>query len=283
MSLIIKDIDIPQLGRKRTLRVLLPPSYETEGNRRYPVLYMQDGHNLFDPATSGYGVHWRVAESLEELYKKKAIPEIIVAGIDCNTEGFKRLDEYSPWINYEAPEQLTRFFNNPVDSVGGEGEAYAAFLADSLKPYMDSSYRTRPGRESCYLAGSSMGGLISLYAAYRRPDLYSCVGAFSTAIWFAREGLLDHIKTHFNPDISIYLDIGTKETSDEGIKDFPDIYLKQTLELSEFLLSLGLLPWRHKLVVDEGAPHNEASWARRFPGFITWIPELKTIPEATPI
>lgn len=272
MDLVVEEVLIPQLGGlSRTARVLLPPGYREDSSLRCPVLYMQDGHNLFDPAVASYGTHWAVAESLAALQAKGLVPPIIVAALDCNQEGFKRLDEYSPWVNTQAPRKLKRFFGHTVRSVGGEGEAYAAFLADTFKHWVDARFRTLPDRAHTAIAGSSMGGLISLYAAYRRPDLYAGVGAFSTALWFAREELFTYVRKHFKNDILIYADIGTMETSDDSVKEFPSVYERDTRDLAALLEGLGLPAERLRLVVEQGASHCEAAWARRFPGFISWL------------
>ncbi|HET7234691.1 MAG TPA: alpha/beta hydrolase-fold protein [Longimicrobium sp.] len=157
---------IPQLHRTRRVWVYLPPDYASS-SKRYPVLYMHDGQNVFDDSTSGFG-EWGVDETLDSLYAA-GDPGIIVVAVDHG--GAKRLDEYSPFINPRHG--------------GGEGDAYVDFLARTLKPFIDRRYRTRPGRLSTGVAGSSMGGLISLYAALKYPDVFGRAGIFSPALWFS--------------------------------------------------------------------------------------------------
>ncbi|HOX17186.1 MAG TPA: alpha/beta hydrolase-fold protein [Spirochaetales bacterium] len=271
MKIEIETLRMPQLGmRERTVRVLLPPGYEVETGRRYPVLYMQDGHNLFDPATATYGTHWAIGETMDALAASGEAGRWIVVGVDCNhgDRGMKRLDEYSPWVNAELGLELSRAAGRAA--AGGEGRAYLDFLADTLKPWVDGRYRTLPGPASTGIAGSSMGALFSLYALHERPDVFSLAGAFSTAAWFAMDELVAHIESRFRPDRAVYLDIGTLESSDPSKPEFPKRYLDETLALRELYRAKGLPPERLLCVVDEGADHSERSWARRFPAFARW-------------
>ncbi|MDO6355518.1 alpha/beta hydrolase-fold protein [Caloramator sp. CAR-1] len=263
---IIREIFIPQLNRKRTIRIFLPLDY-FKAQKRYPVLYMHDGQNLFDKSEySGYS--WEVDITLDRLQREGYTDGMIVVGIDCNKEGHKRLDEYSPWANYEVPKLLSRV---DIPSVGGEGSQYIDFIVHTLKPIIDSEFRTLKERENTIIAGSSMGGFISLYAGVKYQDVFSKVGAFSTAVWFSEEDLLRFIRENeIRNDMKFYLDIGTNETSDEKVKEFPNIYVKGTLNVNEELLRK--LPKENvKLVIDEGATHSEKYWAKRFPEFIKWI------------
>ncbi len=271
MHIDIHETTIHELGdRRRTIRVLLPEGYDQRPSRRYPVLYMQDGHNLFDPLSATYGAHWRIGETMDAMAAAGDGRRAIIVGVDCSheREGLARLDEYSPWTNPDIGADLSRA---PAGiPAGGEGEAYLSFLSDSLMPWVNESYRTLPGRESTGIAGSSLGGLFSLYALYRRPELFALCGAFSSAFWFAKGELLAFLASAFRPDRSVYLDIGTKETSDDSKPGFARRYLDDTLELRDWLLGRGQPGESLLCVVDEGADHSERSWARRFPLFIDW-------------
>ena len=156
---IIEAFPAPELGGTRRLWLYLPPGYDTS-DRRYPVLYMHDGQNLFDVATSFAG-EWEVDESLDALVREGRLPGLIVVGID--NAGDARLDEYSPWRD----RQLGK---------GGRGDAYAAFLIRTLKPHVDRTWRTLPDAAHTGIAGSSMGGLISLYAGLRHPEVFGRIG-----------------------------------------------------------------------------------------------------------
>lgn len=265
----IFELYSPELDRMKTIRVFLPSTYYTEPSQFFDVLYMHDGQNLFDPKTSSYGNHWKIPETLKELEQKSEIKGYIVVGIDCNNgeDGRKRLDEYSPWINSD----LSEYFGKGA-SAGGEGEAYVDFLVHTLKPYIDQHYRTNINRENTIIAGSSMGGVISLYAGFKYPVIFSKIGAFSTAAWFAKAELFEYIKNQFGKEnLKIYLDIGTKEGSDQSKVDLENIYVKDSIELNDLLLNLGLPEENLKFIIDEEAIHNEIAWANRFPDFIRWM------------
>ena len=226
----------PQLRNRRDILVHLPPSYATD-RRRYPVLYIQDGQNLFDPSASFAG-EWEVDETMEEVARVGL--EAIVVGIP--NMGPERCDEYSPWIDAKAG--------------GGRGDGYVAFVANTLKPLIDRSFRTRRGPSHTGIVGSSMGGLISLYALFRRPDVFGSAGVMSPALWFAGRAIFPYLKrARFVPG-RIYLDVGTKE----GWGELADVR-----RLHKVLLKKGYHP-NHELlyVIERGAGHNEAAWARRF-------------------
>ena len=118
-----------------------------------------------------------------------------------------------------------------------------------------------------------MGGFISLYAGYKYPEVFSIIGAFSTAAWFSKENLIEFIKKNYKDNMKIYLDSGTKETSDNEVSEFNEIYVNDTKELENLLLNLGQDKKDIKVVIEEGANHSEDSWKRRFPGFLEWILE----------
>lgn len=268
------NVIIPYTKKERRIWVYLPSGY-ADGDKHYPVLYMHDGQNLFEPSTSYLGVIWDVHSAVEKAIIHQRTEGVIVVGIDNpssdNEEGVVgRLDEYSPWVNSELKDNLLA--NRITRDVGGYGDKYAAFIVDILKPMIDHKYRTKPGREHTGVAGSSMGGLISLYIGLEYEDVFSKVGAFSTALWFAEKPMLDLIKDH-GPDIPMkwYLDIGTNESSNDDVENFNDIYVKGTMELYEYLLAAGVKEENLKLVVEDGAVHNEEAWARRFPAAFEWL------------
>lgn len=156
---------MPQLGKKRRIWVYLPAGYGQSG-KKYPVLYMHDGQNLFDVKTSGFG-EWGVDEVLDSLNQTGA-KQAIVVGIDHG--GNDRLKEYNPYDSKFGK---------------GEGKAYLEFLVKTLKPYIDQKFRTLSGARNTSIAGSSMGGLISMYAIAKYPDVFGSAGIFSPAFWVA--------------------------------------------------------------------------------------------------
>ncbi len=158
---------IPQLNRTRKVSIYLPNNYDSNSTERYPVLYMHDGQNLFDEASSFSG-EWGVDETLSAR-EKSGRKSCIVVAIDNG--GVSRLEEYAAFANPQYG--------------GGRGEPYVSFLVNTLKPFIDSAYRTLPQRDFTAIAGSSMGGLISMYAAIAYPEVYSKVGLFSPSFWFS--------------------------------------------------------------------------------------------------
>ena len=232
---VLEGVYSPQLDNRRDVITYLPPSYGS-GTRRYPVIYMHDGQNLFDDATS-FAEEWRVDNTMNALSKVGL--EAIVVGI-YNT-GETRLNEYSPFADSEGR--------------GGDGDRYLDFLIDTLKPRIDHDFRTRPGPRSTLVAGSSMGGLISLYAFFRRPDIFGKAGAMSPSLWFADRAVIDFIEAAPYVPGQIYLDVGTLE----GKETVTDVR-----RLREVLLGKGYRRHRDLVYVEaKGAGHSEAAWSQR--------------------
>jgi predicted alpha/beta superfamily hydrolase len=189
---------MPQLRRTRRVWVYLPPGYDEASPKRYPVLYLQDGQNVFDQFTSFAG-EWGVDETLDALAASgQDLSSCVVVAVDNADK--HRLDEYSPWRNRRTGR-------------GGEGEQYTDFLVHTLKPYIDHHYRTRPEREATGILGSSMGGLLATYAALRFPAVFGRVGVFSPAYWFAGHALLAYVAQQVpRPDTRWYFVCGTQES-----------------------------------------------------------------------
>ncbi|SES69331.1 alpha/beta hydrolase [Anaerobranca gottschalkii] len=233
----------------------------------YPVLYMHDGQNLFFPEESSFNMAWEVGKTLDELYSKGDNRGIIVVAIDNNQEGFKRFDEYSPW----EVTCLKEFKNwTTKDKIGGEGVGYGAFIAETLKPMIDKKYRTLSERKYTAISGSSMGAIISLYIGIKYNSVFSRIGAFSPAIWAVKKELYSFLEGENLEDTLIYLDIGKNERSNKDKKDFEEIYVKDAIELHEYLQK-RIGNNKLKFVLDENGYHNELSWGIRFPEFIKWI------------
>jgi predicted alpha/beta superfamily hydrolase len=232
-----------ELGNTRDILVYLPPGYE-KGDRRYPVIYMQDGQNLFDPATSFAG-DWGLLEGLNGLAGRSRVP-IVVA---IPNMGEARINEYSPFVDSLAG--------------GGRGDQYLDFLLNSLKPVIDRQFRTVPGREATGIAGSSMGGLLSLYGFFRRPEVFGFSAALSPSLWFADRAIFPFVEAApFLPG-RIYLDIGTEEGSAS---------LMNARAMRELLRAKGYREGVDLRWVEEfGAGHTEAAWGRRFMAAIPFL------------
>lgn len=237
------DIWSPQLRNRRYVDVYLPDSYGT-GRRRYSVVYMQDGQNLSDPAVAFCGNTWRLDEGLPWLAARGIEP--IIVGI--HNTGVERLAEYSP---FEDPRLG-----------GGEGDRYARFLIDTVKPRIDANYRTRKDRASTVVAGSSMGGLISLYAFFRRPSPFGGAAVISPSIWFGGREILPFVQRSRLTRGRIYLDVGTKEGAGT---------LRDARTLSRVLRRKGYTGDSLWYLEAQGHQHREADWAWRLPQALEFL------------
>ncbi|MDQ3017084.1 MAG: alpha/beta hydrolase-fold protein, partial [Bacteroidota bacterium] len=243
VSILDEDFFIPQLNRNRRIWIYLPPDYNST-SKRYPVLYMHDGQNLFDTYYSFAG-EWKVDESLNALFNQGDYGAIVV-GIDNG--GGQRINEYSNW-------------NNP-NYGGGQGELYSAFLAETLKPHIDANYRTLSAKAYTGIVGSSMGGLISLSTAIEYPDVFGKVGIFSPALWFSDSCYTQVATEGVDPDLKIYF-IGGDTESQSMVPDM--------VAMRDTLISAGLESTQVGLEHDADGAHMEWYWAREFPHVYQWL------------
>ena len=252
---ILSELYSPQLHNRREILVYLPPSYAL-GDRCYPVLYMQDGQNLFDASTSFAG-EWGVDETLDALSQEGI--EAIVVGIP--NLGSERMKEYSPFVDRRHG--------------GGLGDLYVDFIADTLKPVIDSTFRTRSARTHTGIFGSSMGGLISLYAFFQRPETFGFVGAMSPSFWFAGGAILPYIRNARPNPGRIYLDVGEMESP--SARRWWQIPLLDSLrkghcaQVASLLEHKGCNEEHLRFVVDPAGEHNEAAWRRRLPDGLRFL------------
>lgn len=230
-------LQVAALRPARDVLVALPPGY-AQGDTRYPVVYMHDGQNLFDPATS-YAGDWGLVDTLNGLGEERVKP--IVVGIP--NLGRRRRYEYSPFRD--------------IFHGGGGGDRYLAFIVETLKPLVDTSFRTRPERAHTVIAGSSLGGLISLYALYRHAGIFGAASVQSPALWFASRAIFRFLQEQAAGRRGrIHLDVG----SEEGAEALQDIRA-----LRELLLGAGYVEGRDLEYAEEtGAGHDERAWGRRF-------------------
>ncbi|HXB45938.1 MAG TPA: alpha/beta hydrolase-fold protein [Puia sp.] len=239
---------IPQLQRYRRIWAYLPSDYKIS-SRRYPVLYMQDGQNLFDEYTAAYG-EWSVDEILDTLSKKT---NCIVIGIDNGAD--KRMGEYNPY-------DFRNGSNAAQEVIKGEGDGYVDFLALTLKPYIDKKFRTLPNPRHSFIAGSSMGGLISLYAIMKYPNVFGGAGVFSPAFWTSPRIEQDVKKLSLHNYVKMYFYAGGDE-SKTMVSDMRHIctLLKDNPKI------------KMQVHVTANGKHNEANWRREFPKFYEWMVE----------
>lgn len=222
-----------KLGNKRDVVVWLPPGYETQLSMRYPVIYMHDGQNLFDPATAYAGVDWRVDEVAEDLLRRDLVRPFIVVGI------------------YNTPARLEEYTRR-------RGKKYAKFIIKDLKRFIDAHYRTLPEREHTAIMGSSLGGLISFYLAWWYPKVFGMAGCISASWMWHKSEVFDQIRKDAlpKPRIKIYLDHGSE--GDEGR------YATVFKRMRDTLIKKGFVPRQDlEYFYGIGDGHDEGSWSRR--------------------
>lgn len=234
-----QDFFMPQFNQKRRIWIYLPPDYESSGDKKYPVLYMQDGQNLFDVATSFSG-EWAVDNNLNALFKAGESQGLIVVGIDNGSD--TRTYEYSP---HKHPK-----FG------GGGGKLYIDFLVNTLKPYIDTNYRTHSDRDSTGIMGSSLGGLISFYAGITYPKVFGKVGVFSPSFWFSSK-IFDNAKKYKHNNYTKYYFLAGGRESESLVP--------QTEEMYNILKSRGIAEDQMRMIVQQDGEHSEWFWNREFP------------------
>ena len=264
----LRQVSMPQLNRKRDISIYLPKGYEL-CDASFPVIYMHDGQNVIDPKLATYGVSWDVPRTLDRLEEREEVNGFIVVAIDNGAEfdGMCRYNEYSPW-KMNPDFELPGWSENSPAHMGGEGKAYVDFIANTLKPYIDQNYRTLPDRKNTALVGSSMGGLISLYGVSEYQDTFGFAGVFSPAFWFNDQKCFDYMESvSVEQSLTVYMDMGTAETSDDQREDFSQIYLDGSRRMHQ-LIKRRFPSVDIHYFEDEGAVHNEAAWAKRFPHMV---------------
>jgi predicted alpha/beta superfamily hydrolase len=248
---LIKHEQFPSrfLRNHRDLIVYLPPGYHEQEQRRFPVLFLHDGQNLFDGATSFIpGMDWHVGQTADYCIQAGLVEPLIIVGI--YNAGKQRLGEYTP----------TRM----PKLGGGRANRYAKFLLEEVRPFLLSNYRVLGGAENTGIGGSSLGGLVSLYLGLRLPHVFGKIAALSPSVWWNQRVILRFADAApVDPLPRIWLDIGTREGERivEDVERFRDI-----------LLGKG---WRRGRDLHyqrvEGAEHNEAAWAQRVAPFLQFL------------
>ncbi len=231
------------LPAARDIIVYLPPQYSQSSQTRFPVLYMNDGQNLFDAETAFLGNEWGLDETAEHLIGAREIQPLIIVGV-YNT-GTQRLTEYT-----HVRDRARR---------GGRASAYGKFLVRELKPFIDAEYRTLPGADDTGLGGSSLGGLVSLYIGLEHPNVFGKLAVMSPSVWWGGRAILENVRRYRGAGhAKIWLDIGTAESAsgEKTVRDTED--LRDALIDKGWHLGLNLSYLR-----DLGAGHNERAWGAR--------------------
>jgi predicted alpha/beta superfamily hydrolase len=236
------------LNNRRTLAVYLPPGYATEMRRRYPVFYLQDGQNVFDAATSAFGVEWQADESADMLIRQSQIAPLIMVGI------------------YNTPDRINEYTLHHDDQLqaGGKGQLYGRFVMEEVKPYIDAYYRTLPGREHTAVGGSSLGGLCALGMAKEQHEYFSMCAVMSPSLWWHGGRMLREVcrGRAWLKTMRFWVDMGTREGD---TRRQPPSGIVQLRRLRRCFKAAGLIEEEnyHYWEVD-GGEHNEANWAARF-------------------
>jgi predicted alpha/beta superfamily hydrolase len=237
------------LEHDRDVLVWTPPGYGDDTARRYPVLYMHDGQNLFEPDTAfNKGEYWRVGETASELIAARRIEPLIVVGI-YNT-GDARVHEYTP--------------TDDAKLGGGLADDYGRMIVEELKPLIDGTYRTRPGPQDTGVAGSSLGGLVSLHLGFTHPAVFTKIAALSPSVWWDRKAILKTIRqSRSKPRLRLWVDMGTAE----GTRGLDDARL-----LKAALVGLGFHEDLDLHYAEyEGATHSEQAWSERVGPVLEWL------------
>lgn len=238
---------MPQLKRKRRIQIYLPDDYH-RSKKRYPVMYVHDGQNVFDAATS-YAGEWGIDEYMDTT----RVPKCIIVSVDNG--GLKRMNEYCPFDFSPDPR------NKGIEASKGEGKEYVDFLAKTLKPFIDKRFRTRKESRYTNINGASMGGLISLYAILKYPGVFGSAGVFSPSVWICRSELVQLIQSSGkNVKGRIYFYCG-KQESDEMVSDM----------LLAFQKMASVSKARMTTVIRDDGRHNEKTWQKEFPLFYEWL------------
>ena len=235
------------LPHDRTVLVYLPPGYKPRAARRYPVLYLQDGQNVFDKATS-FGEEWHVDETAQGLIEAGQIEPVIVVAI--YNAGEHRLDEYTP--------------TKVEGKGGGEADNYGRMLVEELKPLVDGKYKTLPSAASTGLGGSSLGALVTLHLGLRYPTVFNRLAVLSPSVWWDNRAIVREVEQlGAKLPLKIWLDAGTGEGQD---------VVNDARALRDALQSKGWVP-EHDLhyLEAEGAQHNESAWASRVGDVLNWL------------
>jgi predicted alpha/beta superfamily hydrolase len=243
VSVFSDSIFIPQLNRKRRIWVYLPPSY-SESDKKFPVIYMHDGQNLFNHKSSFYG-EWEVDETMDKIFWENEKYQAIIVGIDNGEE--HRVEELTPFVNKEYG--------------GGKGKLYMEFIVNNLKPLIDANYRTLNDRDNTFIAGSSLGGLISLYGVMSFKDVFSGAGILSPSLWFNNKIYYLPQNLDYLP-IRLYISAGDKESS-RMISDISN--LEKSLIKSKYPSE------SFNIKIIKGGKHNEDLWRQEFEEMVKWL------------
>ena len=236
----LHDFESKILGNSRLITVYLPAGYDERDGRRYPVLYMQDGQNLFDPDRAYVpGNHWRLQDAADHAIGERTAAPMIIAGIDH--AGPARLDEYTP-------------VRDKRHNGGGRAADYARFLIEELKPAIDARFRTLPDAHNTAAGGSSLGGLVSLHLALAHPEVFRKAAVMSPSVWWSDRAIVNATEAFDGEPPRLWLDIGGREGMEA---------LRDARTLRDRILAKGWSENTFRYFEDRRGDHSERAWARR--------------------
>ena len=242
-------VKIPELSgeMERLVYLYLPEDYKESG-KQYPVMYMFDGHNVFFDDHATYGKSWGMGEYLEGCQK-----DLAIVAVECNHEGNKRLEEYSP-VDFDFPD---------LGTVPGHGKTYMDWLVGTLKPYIDENYPVLTDREHTSLAGSSMGGLMALYGVCNYNHVFKRAACISPSFWMSKDKVLDIVtNAKLNTDSAVYINYGSLELPNHPTSSEALIAVARMLLTRRVNVMLKIVP---------GGIHNESSWEKQIPQFLEFL------------
>ncbi|MCW5943744.1 MAG: alpha/beta hydrolase [Fimbriimonadaceae bacterium] len=248
----IKGFESKVLGNARDVWVYLPPDYDKEPSRRYPVLYMHDGQNVFDGMTSYLpNMEWRADEAAEALIRTKLIEPVIIVGV--SNAGMDRANEYLP--------TKARMGQNEA---GGRADLYGKMLTDELMPLIDKTYRTKRGPANTAICGSSFGGIVTLHLGLSRPDAFGKWGVVSPSLWWDERLMIKRVNAlSKKPNARVWLDMGTLEGPGAVV---------QARELRDAMIQKGWVLGKDLVYYEDGfAVHNEGAWAGRMDMILSYF------------
>ena len=259
------ELKVPYTGKLRRVRVLLPKNYETDTDRRYPVVYFHDGQNVFYSKEAYVGHSWKVIPAIK---RNPDISRMIVVAID--NDGLQRMNEYSAWKYKES--------NIPGMQFGGKGIEYGEFVMEVVKPFIDQEYRTLADREHTAMIGSSLGGNITQFLGLDYQDQIGCLGVFSSANWLHQEAFdryIERKKLYANQRIYIY--VGTEEADDTDktlmAGNIKQAYIDSSLRYYHDVIQQGVALENIAIRIQSGAIHHEEAWAENLPECLRFLAE----------
>lgn len=256
-------LPIPTSPTKRRVRVLLPSDYQENSTATYPVVYMQDGQNVFYSKEAYSGHSWKLIPLIKQ---NPDFPKLIVVALDNGGE--QRFDEYTPWTFESEVQEIVGFS-------GGSGELYSQWVVEQVKPFIDQQYRTKADRAHTVVAGSSLGGIIAAYIGAKYPEIFGSLGVFSLASWISEGPFLDFVFTHaLHPETKVYIQVGTAEGNevDQAIltKSSNQAYIDSSLWYYQTLIRTGHSLDKMWLRVLADEQHFEKYWADHFGEFLAF-------------